>query len=410
MELYNKIDAVALEIENKVIAIRQDIHQHPELAYQEVRTSKLIARHLESLGIEVETGVGRTGVVGVLRGGKEGPVVALRADMDAVPVVEEVDVPYASKVKAVWDGVEVGVMHACGHDAHSSMLLGAAEVLASIKDELPGTVKFIFQPAEEAWDKEDEGGSVLMIRDGVLENPKPEVIYALHAFPYTSNTIYYRSGPLMASADKVFITVNGTQTHSGFPWDGVDAITTASQIVLGLQTLVSRRANLTLGPAILSLTIFHADEGWGTVPGKATIEGVLYTYDNEERFKAHEWVRQGAEKIAESAGATADVRIEVRYPVTVNPPELMQRIIPTLERVAGIENLIDSPLIPAAENFACFQEKIPGILLFLGTKPKDQPAEEAKINHSPSFQIGDENLRLGVRTLANLTLDYMLGK
>jgi amidohydrolase len=388
----------------RVVEWRRDIHAHPELGNREFRTAALIAQHLRSLGMEVQTGVAHTGVVGVLRGG-EGPVVALRADMDALPVTEQVDLPFASKVTAEYNGEEVGVMHACGHDNHVAILMGVAEVLAGMGDNLPGTVKFIFQPAEEGAPEGEEGGAELMLREGAFESPAPDVVFGLHVFPFPVGTVATRPAGLMASSDFMRITVQGRQTHGAVPWAGVDPIVTASQIVLGLQTIASRQLDATLTPSIITVGKIGGGVRNNIIPESVTMEGTIRTFDQNTRADIHQRIRRTAENIAAAAGATADVYIDLGYPVTYNNPELYRDMAPTLRRVAG-DGFIEAQQTTTAEDFSLFANEVPGLFLFLGVAP-DDPALVAP-NHSPRFYADERALPVGVKTLTALTLDYMV--
>ncbi|MGH7802980.1 MAG: amidohydrolase [Candidatus Binatia bacterium] len=391
----------------KVVAWRRDIHQHPELSNREVRTAKLVADHLQSLGLEVKTGVAHTGVVGVLRGGAKGGVVALRADMDALPVTEEVDLPFKSTARATFGGKEVGVMHACGHDNHTAILMGVAEVLAGMREELPGTVKFIFQPAEEGPPAGEKGGAKLMIAEGVLDEPKPAAIFGLHVWPEALGAIATRPGPMMAASDQLAIVVTGKQTHGALPWGGVDPIVVASQIVLALQSIPSRQLDVTKGPAILTIGSIQGGNRWNIIPETVTLEGTLRTFDEDVRKDAKERVRRTAERIAESAGATATVTFPgVQNFVTANDAALAERMRPSLERASG-KKLVTPPLVPVSEDFSEFQRKIPGLFFFLGVTPEGQDPAKAPRNHSPRFFADEAALPVGVRAMTNLALDYL---
>lgn len=397
-----KIDAVMPD----VVAWRRDLHEHPELSNQEFRTAKLVADHLRSLGMEVRTEIAKTGVIGVLRGG-DGPVVALRADMDALPVTEEVDLPFASKARSTFLGKEVGVMHACGHDNHVSILMGVAEVLAGLGDELPGTVVFLFQPAEEGTPDGSVGGAELMLLEGAFDDPRPEVIFGLHVFPFPAGTIATRPGGLMASGDTFSITVNGQQTHGAVPWAGVDPIVTASQIVLGLQTIVSRQLDATLTPSIVTVGQINGGVRSNIIPDSVNMVGTIRTFDTDTRMDIHERVHRTASSIAEAAGATADVEIDLGYGVTRNDPDLYRRMVPTLSSIEG-GNLIEAQQTTTAEDFSYFANEVPGLFLFLGVAPDD--LELVYPNHSPRFYADERALPVGVRALTALTLDYMGGQ
>ena len=390
----------------RVQAWRRDIHQHPELGNRELRTAALVADHLRSLDMDVQTKVAHTGVVAVLRGGKPGPVVALRADMDALPVTEEVDLPFASKVRTNYNGKEVGVMHACGHDAHTAILMGVAEVLHGIRKDLPGTVKFIFQPAEEGPPTGEEGGARLMIEEGVLKNPAPEAIFGLHTFTAPTGIIAYRAGGIMAGADELHITVEGRQTHGAMPWSGVDPVVVASQIVLGLQMIPSRQLDSTV-PTIISIGSIHGGLRSNIIPDKVEMEGTIRILDPSIREDVLQRIRRTAVNIAESAGAKATVKITAYAPVTYNDPKLTAMMLPTLRRVAA-SGLIEVPPITPSEDFSYFQQKIPGLYFFLGVNANGVSTGEAAPNHSPLFYVNEDALPLGVYALSSLVIDYLV--
>ena len=402
------IDRLSADVEPRVIAWRRDIHQHPELSNREFRTAELVADHLRKLGMEVKTGVAHTGVTGLLRGAKTDRVVALRADMDALPVTEAVDLPFASKVKTTYREQEVGVMHACGHDAHTAILMGTAEVLSKVSDRLPGSVKFIFQPAEEGPPEGEEGGAGLAIREGVLDDPRPDAIFGLHVMPtLATGSVGCRAGALLASSDGLAIVVRGHQTHGAAPWGGVDPIVVASQIVLGLQTIVSRQINLTEAPAVITIGIIRGGVRENIIPDEVQLLGTIRTLDPEARKEIHERIRNTAQRIAESAGATAEVKIRLGNPVTVNDRELTERAVPILERIFGRDNVLTVPPLTVAEDFARYQQKIPGMFFFLGVTPPDaDPATTAPI-HSPLFFVDEKALIVGVRSMSQLVLAYL---
>ena len=402
-----EIDRRAAQVEGKVVAWRRDIHAHPELSNREVRTGQIVAEHLRALGLEVRTGVAHNGVVGVLRGGRPGPVVALRADMDALPVTEEVDVPFASKVRTQYNGQDVGVMHACGHDAHVAILMGVAEVLAGMRRDLPGTVKFIFQPAEEGVPSGEDGGAEMMIAEGALENPKPGAIFGLHVFPYAAGELMYRSGGIMASSDLLRIVVHGRQTHGAQPWYGIDPIVVAAQIVLGLQTITSRQVDITAAPAIVTIGAVHGGVRNNIIPDSVVMIGTIRSFDAAMRRDIWARVRRTAEGIAQSAGATAVVTIDFGAPVTYNDPALTERMVPTLRRVAGPDKVGISEAKTTAEDFSRYQEKIPGLFFFLGITPPGTDPRTAAPNHSPRFFVDEAALPVGVRALAHLAVDYL---
>ena len=390
----------------QVVTWRRDFHEHPELGMMETRTSKIVADHLRSLGMEVQVGVpgAATAVVGVLKGGKPGPVVALRADMDGLPVTEQVDLPFKSTAKAQWNGVETGVMHACGHDNHMAILLGAATALAGMKDQLPGTVKFIFQPAEEG-----PGGAEPMVKAGVLKNPDVHAVFGLHVFPFPAGHIVYRSGPLMASADEFTITITGRQTHGAVPWGGVDPIVIGAQIVTGFQSIVARQVNIAEAPAVVTVGKFTGGNRSNIIPDTVELVGTIRAFDEGERTKIRQRVRDIAVKYAEASGATAKVEFGLGYPVTKNDPALTERMVPTLKRVAGEAQVKVGALTGTAEDFSYFQQDVPGLFFFLGVTPPSQDASKAALNHSPLFFADETALPVGVRAMTHLTLDYLFG-
>ena len=405
-----EIDRRAALVEGKVVAWRRDIHEHPELSNHEVRTAQIVAEHLRALGLEVRTGVAHNGVVGVLRGGKPGRVVALRADMDALPVTEEVNVPFASKVRATYNGQDVGVMHACGHDAHVAILMGVAELLAGMRRDLPGTVKFIFQPAEEGVPAGESGGAEMMIAEGVLDDPKPTAIFGLHVFPYPAGEIHYRAGGAMASADGLRIVVRGRQTHGAQPWSGIDPIVVASQIVLGLQTITSRQVDITAAPAIVTIGAVHGGVRNNIIPDSVVMIGTIRAFDTAMRRDIWMRVRRTAEGVAQSAGAVAAVTIDSGPPVTYNDPTLTAQMTPTLRRVAGADKVGSAEAKTTAEDFSRYQEKIPGLFFFLGITPPGVDPRSAAPNHSPRFFVDEAALPVGVRALAHLAVDYTTGR
>jgi amidohydrolase len=401
------IDQRVAQVQAKVVEWRRDLHQHPELSNREIRTAKIVADHLRSLGIEVRTGVAHTGVVGILRGGKPGPVVALRADMDALPVTEEVDLPFASKVRTNFGGREVGVMHACGHDTHVSMLMGAAEVLAGMRQDLPGTVKFLFQPAEEGAPPGEEGGAGLMISNGALEDPKVDAVFGLHVLPFPVGQIQYRPGGIMASSDSFRIEVEGSQSHGALPWLGVDPIVVSAQIVLGLQSIVSRQIDLTASPAVITVGSIQAGVRSNIIPDRAVMEGTIRTFERKIQQEIHARIRRTAEMIAQSAGAKAKVEIMLGNPVTYNDPDLTKRMVPTLERAAGRSNVTIAQATTTAEDFSLYEQKVPGMFFFLGVTPMGTDPAKAAPNHSPRFFADESALPLGVKVLVNLAVDFL---
>ncbi|MEO8135052.1 MAG: amidohydrolase [Betaproteobacteria bacterium] len=403
------IAAHADRLEQQVIGWRRHIHANPELGNREFETAALVATHLKKLGFdEVREQVAYTGVIGVLKGGKPGPCVALRADMDALPVTEETDVPFRSKVRAQWNGVEAGVMHACGHDTHVAILMGVAELLVAIRAELRGTVKFIFQPAEETPPLGEEGGAKLMIEQGCMQNPQVDAIFGLHITSKQHvDVIGYRAGPMMASSDQFYISLRGRQTHGAQPWSGIDPIVVGAQVVLGLQTIVSRRMNITEEPSVVTVGSFHAGNRGNIIPDEAKMEGTIRSFDERHRDQLHECVHHVSALIAESGGARAQVDIRRGYPVTSNDESLTHWAVPVLKRVAGEGAVGVVPKTCGAEDFSYYQREVPGFFFFVGCTPKDRNCKQADSNHSPRFYVDESGLKLGVRALATLAVDWL---
>ncbi|SDL73774.1 amidohydrolase [Siphonobacter aquaeclarae] len=405
--LKTEMDKRAKEVEQKVVRWRRDFHENPELGNREFRTAEKIAAHLKSLGLDVKTGVAKTGVVALLKGGKPGPVIALRADMDGLPVTERVDIPFASKVTTEYNGQKTGVMHACGHDGHVAILMGVAEILASVKKDLPGTIKFIFQPAEEGAPKGEEGGAALMVKEGVLENPKVNVIFGLHLNAQTPiGQIKYRPGGTMAAVDFFSVKVRGKQSHGAYPWLSVDPIVTAAQIVNNIQTIVSRKVELTNGAAVVTVGAIHGGIRQNIIPEEVDMIGTIRYLDSPAQQVIHDNLKQIAEKTAESQGAKADVKIDVMYPVTYNDPALTDQMVPSLEEVAGKENVLLTPAVTGAEDFSFFQQKVPGLFFFLGGAPKNKTVRETAPHHTPDFYIDEGGFELGLRSFCHLVVDY----
>jgi amidohydrolase len=406
-----EIDRRAQSVEGQVVAWRRDIHEHPELSNREVRTSKLVADYLTTLGLEVRRGVAHNGVVAVLKGGKPGGVVALRADMDALPVTEEVDLPFKSTVRSTYNGQETGVAHACGHDSHTAMLMGVATVLSGMRDKIPGTVKFIFQPAEEGVPIGEDGGAGMMVRENALENPHVDAIFGLHVLPFHTGEIEYRSGGIMASSDHFLITVHGKGSHGAQPWGGVDPIVIASQIIGGLQTITSRQMDLTNGPTVITVGRINGGIRYNIIPDSVVLEGTIRSFDPAMRTDIHARMKRTAESIAQSAGGTAVLAFaDSGNPVTYNDPALTARMAPTLSRVAGDQNVHIAVPMTIAEDFSMYQQKVPGMYVFLGALPKDRDVATAPKNHSPKFFVDEAAFPLGVRTMAHLAIDYLSGK
>jgi len=399
------IDTRAAELEDKVIEWRRHIHENPELSNREYETAKYIAAHLEELGLKVQTGVAHTGVVAVLEGGKPGPVVGLRADMDALPVTERTDVPFKSTAIGEYQGNQVGVMHACGHDTHVAILMGVAQILTELQDELEGSVKFIFQPAEEGAPAGEEGGAELMVKEGVLKNPDVAAIFGLHISDATPvGVITYREGGIMASSNTFQITVYGKQAHGSAPWLGIDPIVIAAQIINNLQTIVSRNMELTNEAAVITVGQIHGGVRSNIIPEEVFMEGTIRALDNDMRDYIFERIESIATKTAEAMGARAEVTISHGYPITYNDPELTRQMVATLEGAAGVGKVVTIPAITGAEDFSFFQQQIPGLYFFLGGLPEGGiPAG----HHTPDFYIDESGLELGVRTLGHLVVDYL---
>ena len=400
-------------LEPKIVAWRRDIHQHPELGNRETRTAALVAEHLKKLGIETRTGVAVTGVVGVLKGGRPGPTVLLRADMDALPVTERNDLPFKSTVRTVYNGVETGVMHACGHDTHVAILMGVAELMAGMRDQIPGTVKFMFQPAEEGAPEGEEGGAKLMVKEGILDGPKVDAAFALHiSSGLETGHIEYTPGGMAASSDDLRITVTGRGTHGGYPWNGVDPIVTSAHIITALQTIVSRQMELTQNASVVTIGKIAGGVRNNIIPETVEMLGTIRTLNPGDRTKVHERIRRIATNVAESMGATVDVQIGVgtAYPVTYNDPALTARMVPVLEQVAGKARVHLARAETGAEDFSFVAEKVPSVYIGLGGRPANVRKEDAADHHTPGFIVADTDLEVGVKALAAMALAYMRGK
>ena len=398
------------QVESKVIEWRHHIHQNPELSNREFKTAEYVAAHLKSLGIEVQTGLAHTGVVGILKGKKSGKVVALRADMDALPVVERNDLPYKSEVTSVFNGQETGVMHACGHDTHVAILMGVAEVLSKNRN-FPGTVKFIFQPAEEGPPPGEEGGAKLMVKEGVLENPKVDAIFGLHINSGTHvGKITYKPGGMMAASQRFVINVKGKQAHGSTPWQSVDPIVTSAQIINGLQTLISRESKLTEEGAVISVGSIHSGIRFNIIPESLEMIGTIRTLDKDMKELIRKRMQEMVPAIAQAYRAEATVTIQDGADITFNNEALTEKMIPTLERVAGNENVYEINAITGAEDFSYFQNEVPGLFFFLGGTPLDMKESEAPSHHTPSFIVDDASMKLGVKALSNLAVDFLKSK
>ncbi|MFN2412435.1 MAG: amidohydrolase [Pyrinomonadaceae bacterium] len=406
-DVSREIDAATMKMMPKIIEWRRHIHRYPELSNREVKTAKYVEIHLRRLGFEVRTGIAKTGVVGILKGSQPGPVVALRADMDALPVTERNSLPYASKETAEYAGQRVGVMHACGHDTHVAMLMGAAEILAGMKDRIKGTVVFIFQPAEEGPPPGEEGGALLMIKEGVMDNPKIDAIFGIHINSQTpAGTIKYKSGAVMASSDWFQIKVRGRQTHGAYPWLGIDPIAVSAQIYTGLQMIVSRQSELTKAPVVITVGKINAGVRENIIPEEVTMAGTIRTLDSAMQKDVHEKIRITAQKIAESMGAATEVSIETKTLVTYNTPELVKKMLPSLEKSAGKENVIETEWVTGAEDFSFFGQRARSFFFQVGGMAKGQTPKTAAPHHTPDFVIDDSRLDVGVKAFANIVFDY----
>ena len=409
-QLNNNLKKANHSVSEKVITWRRHLHQYPELSNREFETAKYITKHLKALGLEVQTGVAHTGVVAKLKVGKKGPLVALRADMDALPVTEQVDLPFASTQTSTYRGNEVGVMHACGHDNHVAILMAVAESLAKVQDDLAGDVLFVFQPAEEGAPDGEEGGAELMLKEGLFKE-KPVAVFGLHVTSsLNTGQIGFREGPLMASEDSFTINVQGRQTHGSRPWNGVDPIVAASQIIMATQTISSRQVDVTKAPSVISFGAINGGVRSNIIPDSVELIGTIRTFDQTMRADIKTRLAKTAELVAESAGAKADVHIDHGYPVTVNDVKLTKKMTPTLAKVAGAENIITTDLITGAEDFSYYALETPGLFFFLGVTPQGQDAKTAASNHSPQFFADEQALQLGVNAMTQLVVDYFAMK
>jgi amidohydrolase len=407
VDMSKEINSATEKILPKVIEWRRHLHQFPELSNREFKTSKFVEDHLRALGLEVRTGIAKTGVVGILKGALPGPVIGLRADMDGLPVKERVDLPFASKETSEYNGQTVSVMHACGHDTHVAMLLGTAEVLSGMKDKIKGTVVFIFQPAEEGAPNGEEGGAALMVKEGVLDNPKVDAVFGIHINAQTEiGQIKYKSGSFMASSDWFSIRIKGKQTHGAYPWLGIDPITTAAQIVNGLQLIVSRQSELTKSPVVITIGKINAGVRENIIPEELTMAGTIRTLDAAMQKDVHERIKLTATKIAESVGATAEVSIETKTLVTYNTPDLVKKMLPSLEKSAGKENVLETEWVTGAEDFSFYGANTPTFFFYVGGMPKGKNPKDTAAHHTPDFFIDDSRLDVGVKAFCNIVFDY----
>lgn len=394
----------------QVTAWRRDIHQHPELSNREVRTSALVAAELKKLGLEVHTGIAHTGVVGLLKGDLPGPRLAIRADMDALPVTEQVDLPFASKAKGEYRGKTVGVMHACGHDAHTAMLLGMAQALSGMKKQLHGSVLFVFQPAEEGAPAGEEGGASLMLKEGLFRDFKPDAMFGMHVVSSLNvGTVAVRPGPTMAGSDWFRMVVHGKQTHGAMPWDGVDPIVTSAEIISAAQTIVSRKLDIGSLPAVLSFGIVEGGSRYNIVPDQVELQGTLRTFDAGMRQQAIDNLKSIAEHIAAANGATVEEQIPVgdSNPILVNNPALAARVRSSIDKAIGSEHVIEAKPWMASEDFAYFAQAVPSVYFFVGSTPLGQDASKAPANHSPKFYLDEGALKIGMESMLQASLDYL---
>jgi amidohydrolase len=407
-KLKEKAYAAVEKMESKSIAWRRDFHQYPELGNRETRTAATIAAHLQKLGIETKTGIAKTGVVGILKGGKPGPCIALRADIDGLPIVERVDIPFASKEKSVYNGQTVGVMHACGHDTHTAMLMTVAEILSGMKSEIKGTIKFIFQPAEEGPPEGEEGGADLMVKEGVMDNPKVDVIFGLHIeSDIEVGKIQYKPGAFMASSDWFKIVVKGKGSHGSQPWKGIDPIQVSAQIIEGLQSIVSRQSELTKAPVVITVGKIQGGVRNNIIPEECVLDGTIRTLDNEMQQQVHERIRRMATNIAAASGATAEVTIDTKTLVTYNTPELVKKMIPSLQSAAGTNNVTEREWVTGAEDFSYYGTKAPAFFFYLGGMPKGKDSKTAPPHHTADFYVDDSGMKTGIRAFCDLVIDYM---
>ena len=395
-------------INEQAIQWRRHLHQFPELSNREFNTAKYIASHLDSLGLDVKTNIAHTGVIAMLHGQKKGPLIALRADIDALPITELVMLPFASKQTAQYRGQEVGVMHACGHDAHTAILMAVASRLTKMKDQLSGSVMFIFQPAEEGAPKGEEGGAELMLKEGIFDQQKPEAIFGLHVTNrLNTGKIGYRSGPIMASEDSFTIKVQGKQTHGSRPWHGIDPIVTSAQIIMAAQTIASRQINVTKAPSVISFGAINGGIRSNIIPDSVELIGTIRSFDQDMRKDIKERLTNTASFVAQSSGAQAHVDIDHGYPVTINNPALTTKMLPTLQRVAGENNVSEMDLITGAEDFSYYALETAGLFFFLGVTPAGQDPSTSAGNHSPHFYLDEKAIALGIESLTHLAIDYL---
>lgn len=407
-QVKDKVYSAISKIESQCISWRKEIHEHPELGNREFKTAKLVADHLKKLGLEVKENVAKTGVVGILKGGKPGPCIALRADMDALPITEKTNLAFASKQRSEYNGEEVGVMHACGHDTHVAILMSVAEILSSIRNDLKGTVKFIFQPSEEGPPEGEEGGAELMVKEGVMENPKVDAVFGLHIESNIEvGQIQYKPGAFMASSDWFHIVVKGKGSHGSQPWLGVDPIAISAQIIEGLQTIVSRQSQLTKAPVVITVGKINGGVRSNIIPDECIMDGTIRTLDSEMRLDVHEKIKHTVIKIAEAGGATAEVTIDGKTLVTYNTPELVKKTLPSLQTAAGTENVTEREWVTGAEDFSYYGTKAPSFFFYLGGMPKGNDTAKAPPHHTAEFFVDDAGMKTGIKAFCQIVLDYL---
>ncbi|MBL7738157.1 MAG: amidohydrolase [Chitinophagaceae bacterium] len=408
VKLKEKITVSADAVESKCVAWRRQIHQYPELGNREFATAKLVAEHLKKLGLEVRENVAKTGVVAILQGGKPGPCIGLRADMDALPIVEKSNLPFASKERSVYNGQDVGVMHACGHDTHVAMLMSVAEILAGIKNELKGTVKFIFQPAEEGPPEGEQGGAELMVKEGVMDDPKVDVIFGLHIESnIEAGQIQYKTGSFMAASDWFHIVVKGKGSHGSQPWLGIDPVAISAQIVQGLQHIVSRQSELTKAPVVITVGKIHAGVRNNIIPDECVLDGTIRTLDSKMQQEVHARIKHTTKTIAEAGGATAEISIDTKTLVTYNTPDLVRKMIPSLQSAAGANNVTEREWVTGAEDFSYYGTKAPSFFFYLGGMPKGNDPKKAPPHHTAEFFVDDAGMKTGIKAFCHIVIDYM---
>lgn len=405
-----EVAAAAQKLQQPVVEWRRDFHAHPELSNREERTSARVAKHLRALGLQPRTGIAHHGVVAVIKGGRPGPKVALRADMDALPVTEQTGLPFASKATTTFNGQQTGVMHACGHDAHTAILLGVADALVAMQKDLPGEVMLVFQPAEEGAPGQEEGGASLMVKDGLFQDFKPDAMFGLHVFSSVqAGQIAVRGGPLMAASDRFNITVTGRQTHGSAPWNGIDPIVASADLISTAQSIVSRRTDISKLPAVVTFGAIHGGIRYNIIPDSVEMVGTIRSFDEDMRQDIFTDLKNVAQHVAAAHGATAEANVPDRAgnPVTVNDPALTARMLPSLQAVVGAGNVYEPPLQMGAEDFSFYAKEVPSMFFFVGSTAKGIDPATAPSNHSPKFVLDESSLDIGLRAMLQVTLDYL---